>query len=168
MDIVLKRLDSRELKSLKKLSTVMEYCLSGFNLLAEESSGMILSLEPGGDGKNPMPERMVLASDFSDFQLRTYEALLKTSCGETVTYSDLALLIGSKSAVRAVATAVARNKFAIAIPCHRVVPKNGNDYGNYRWGKEMKRMLINSEAEFCRRNRAGGNQVPESGSGSMK
>lgn len=168
MDIVLKKIDSAELKRLKDFSVVMEYSLCGFNLLAEESSGMILSLEPGGTGKNPLPEKIVLATDFTDFQLKTYEALLNTNSGETVTYSELARRMGCERAVRAVANAVAGNRFAIAIPCHRVVPKNGKGYGNYRWGKEMKRLLINSEAESCQRNRADENQAPESGSGSMK
>jgi AraC family transcriptional regulator of adaptative response/methylated-DNA-[protein]-cysteine methyltransferase len=44
-----------------------------------------------------------------------------------------------------VAHACASNTLAVAIPCHRVVRKDG-DLAGYRWGIERKRTLLDREA----------------------
>lgn len=79
------------------------------------------------------------------FQQRVWQALRKVPAGKTVSYSELAALIGSPKAVRAVAGACAANKLAVAIPCHRVV-RNDGDISGYRWGVERKRALLKREA----------------------
>lgn len=78
------------------------------------------------------------------FQMRVWEALRKIPYGETVSYSEIAEKLGSKNAVRAVATACASNRVALVIPCHRVIGKNGNLSG-YRWGVERKKALLEKE-----------------------
>jgi AraC family transcriptional regulator of adaptative response/methylated-DNA-[protein]-cysteine methyltransferase len=47
--------------------------------------------------------------------------------------------------VRAVAQACGANTLAVAIPCHRVVRRNGKLSG-YRWGAHRKRALLEREA----------------------
>jgi AraC family transcriptional regulator of adaptative response/methylated-DNA-[protein]-cysteine methyltransferase len=79
------------------------------------------------------------------FQHRVWEALRKIPLGETVSYADIANLIGSPKSVRAVAAACAANPLAIAIPCHRVVRTDGGLSG-YRWGIERKRALLKQES----------------------
>lgn len=78
------------------------------------------------------------------FQQRVWKALRDIPPGATVTYTELARRIGAPAAVRAVASACAANRLAVAIPCHRVVRSNGALSG-YRWGVERKRMLLDRE-----------------------
>jgi AraC family transcriptional regulator of adaptative response/methylated-DNA-[protein]-cysteine methyltransferase len=79
------------------------------------------------------------------FQQRVWEALRAIPAGSTVSYSDIAARIGARASVRAVAQACAANTLAVAIPCHRVVKRDGAVSG-YRWGVERKRKLIEREA----------------------
>lgn len=78
------------------------------------------------------------------FQERVWQALREIPAGATVSYAQLAERIGSPKAVRAVAQACGANPIAVAIPCHRVVRRDGNISG-YRWGVEHKRELLSRE-----------------------
>ena len=80
------------------------------------------------------------------FQQRVWQALREIPAGSTVSYTDIANRIGSPKAVRAVAGACAANALAVAIPCHRVVKRDGALSG-YRWGVERKRTLLEREAK---------------------
>lgn len=82
------------------------------------------------------------------FQRRVWAALQSVPWGATLTYGQLAKQIGSPRAVRAVASAVARNPVAVIIPCHRIVPASG-DTGNYRWGAAMKKRLLQHESRVA-------------------
>ncbi len=75
------------------------------------------------------------------FQARVWEELRRIPFGETATYSDIAERIGSPDAVRAVASACARNPVSLLTPCHRVLRKEGA-LGGYRWGLDRKRRLL--------------------------
>lgn len=78
------------------------------------------------------------------FQRRVWEALRRIPLGETRTYSGLAAEMGMPAATRAVARACAQNKVSLAVPCHRVVGKDG-DLTGYRWGVARKRALLAGE-----------------------
>lgn len=78
------------------------------------------------------------------FQQRVWQALRTIPAGMTVTYTDIAQRIGAPKAVRAVANACASNVLAVAIPCHRVVRRDG-ELSGYRWGIERKRALLDRE-----------------------
>lgn len=79
------------------------------------------------------------------FQQRVWQALREIPAGKTVSYSEIAERLGAPNAVRAVAGACARNAIAVAIPCHRVVRKDGGLSGYY-WGVERKRALLQRES----------------------
>src|SRR5690606_8501649 len=78
------------------------------------------------------------------FQERVWRALREIPPGSTVSYSDLAQRIGPPKAVRAVGSACGANCIAVAIPCHRVLRRDG-DVSGYRWGVERKRALLERE-----------------------
>lgn len=79
------------------------------------------------------------------FQEQTWEALKKIPYGQTCSYSDIASLIEKPQAVRAVGSAIGANPVLMAVPCHRVIGKNGAITG-YRGGTAMKRYLLQLEA----------------------
>jgi AraC family transcriptional regulator of adaptative response/methylated-DNA-[protein]-cysteine methyltransferase len=83
------------------------------------------------------------------FQQKVWAALRAIPAGLTTTYAALAGRIGEPKAVRAVASACAANKLAVAIPCHRVLRTDGSLSG-YRWGVQRKRALIDREATPAR------------------
>ena len=78
------------------------------------------------------------------FKLRVWEELRRIPYGETRTYSQVAVAIGSPKAVRAVANACASNPAALVNPCHRVIRRDGS-LGGYRWGLERKQALLAGE-----------------------
>ncbi len=78
------------------------------------------------------------------FQQRVWRALSDIPAGSTATYAEIAEKAGAPGASRAVAGACAANPLAVAIPCHRVVRKDGGISG-YRWGVSRKRTLLERE-----------------------
>lgn len=81
----------------------------------------------------------------TNFQLKVWQALLKIPEGRLVSYSAVAAAAGNGRAVRAAASAIAKNPVAYLIPCHRVIRKSGA-FNEYRWGPLRKRLLIAHEA----------------------
>jgi methylated-DNA-[protein]-cysteine S-methyltransferase len=59
------------------------------------------------------------------FHQRVYEAARCIPRGATMTYGALAAKAGAARSPRAVGQALARNPFAIIVPCHRVVATGG-------------------------------------------
>ncbi len=81
----------------------------------------------------------------SDFQCKVWRAVLQIPAGKTATYQEIAQNIGHSNAHRAVANALANNKIAYFIPCHRVIRKDGS-LGGYKWGIEKKKVLLDAES----------------------
>lgn len=78
------------------------------------------------------------------FQERVWKALLDIRAGDTRSYTEVARAIGKPRAVRAVASAIAHNRLAVVVPCHRVIRSNGAMAG-YRWGLPLKARLLAAE-----------------------
>jgi len=79
------------------------------------------------------------------FQHKVWAALRRIPYGATRTYGQVAQEIGQLRAVRAVASAIARNPVVIVIPCHRVVPATGG-IGRYDYGARRKKRLLEHES----------------------
>ncbi|MFL6205307.1 MAG: methylated-DNA--[protein]-cysteine S-methyltransferase [Acidimicrobiales bacterium] len=67
------------------------------------------------------------------------------SYGRTVSYLELATMVGNPKASRAVGTAMATNPIPIVVPCHRVLRTGGN-LGGYGGGLETKVRLLELES----------------------
>lgn len=81
----------------------------------------------------------------TEFRQEVWTALMKIPYGHTITYGELAVRLGRRDAVRAVASAVGANALSIFIPCHRVVASAG--LGGYAGGVDAKRILLSIEAK---------------------
>ncbi|HEY3008177.1 MAG TPA: methylated-DNA--[protein]-cysteine S-methyltransferase [Micromonosporaceae bacterium] len=78
------------------------------------------------------------------FLAEAWEALRGVKPGHPVTYSQFATLAGRPRAIRAAASACARNAVALYVPCHRVI-RNDGGLGGYRWGLSVKKWLLGHE-----------------------
>mgnify|MGYP004442728661 FL=1 len=79
----------------------------------------------------------------TDLQRRVWNALRQIPYGKTISYKELAKMVGS-NAVRAVATAVGKNPLPIVIPCHRVIHADGS-LGHFTGGDHLKPILLSTE-----------------------
>lgn len=113
----------------------------------EQTAQLIFAEANGASAHASTPRRLHLLMKGSPFQLKVWEALLAIPEGEIRTYQQVAAAIGSPDAVRAVASAIARNHIGYLIPCHRVIRSTG-EFSQYRWGPVRKQALIGWEA--CR------------------
>lgn len=75
-------------------------------------------------------------------QRAVWLAIAKIPYGETVSYTELAELVGFPRAVRAVASACGANPVPLAIACHRVIAKDGTLGGFSLGGLEVKERLL--------------------------
>jgi O-6-methylguanine DNA methyltransferase len=80
---------------------------------------------------------------YTEFQVKVWKELVKIPWGETRTYKDIAIAIGSPNSYRAVANACGKNPLLLFIPCHRIVSSNG--IGGYTPGVEIKKKLLKYE-----------------------
>lgn len=80
------------------------------------------------------------------FQNRVWEALQQIPYGQTRSYKEQALAIGSPESIRAVANANGMNRISILVPCHRVIGSDGQltGYGGGLWRKQF---LLELEAK---------------------
>jgi O-6-methylguanine DNA methyltransferase len=78
------------------------------------------------------------------FDAAVYEAVTRIPRGSTLTYGEVAALVGSPGAARAVGNAMSRCPLFPAVPCHRVVRASDGWSG---WGGDdrLKRRLLAEE-----------------------
>jgi AraC family transcriptional regulator of adaptative response/methylated-DNA-[protein]-cysteine methyltransferase len=75
------------------------------------------------------------------FQKKVFQAMREIPAGETSSYSDIAYKIGAPRAGRAVGTVCAQNNLAFAVPCHRVLHKDGRPRTGPHWGHTQLALL---------------------------
>ncbi|MTD12882.1 methylated-DNA--[protein]-cysteine S-methyltransferase [Nakamurella sp. YIM 132087] len=79
-----------------------------------------------------------------EFLEHAWDVLRTVKAGTPITYTDYAARSGRPAAVRAAASACARNAAALFVPCHRVLRTDGT-LGGFRWGLPVKEWLLAHE-----------------------
>ncbi|MBQ9216955.1 MAG: methylated-DNA--[Muribaculaceae bacterium] len=82
----------------------------------------------------------------TDFQMAAWAELQRIPYGQTVSYRQLAELVGHPRAYRAVAQACHANPVSIIVPCHRVIAADGKP-GGYGGGLDRKLWLLQHEGQ---------------------
>jgi methylated-DNA-[protein]-cysteine S-methyltransferase len=100
------------------------------------------------DGARADASELPLAFHGTEFEQRVWRALLEIPPGETRSYGELARMLGSPGASRAVGLANGANPIAIVVPCHRVVGSSGSLTG-YGGGLDRKRWLLDHERRWA-------------------
>jgi methylated-DNA-[protein]-cysteine S-methyltransferase len=78
---------------------------------------------------------------YSPFRRAMLLAARQIPHGEVATYGELAQMVGSPGAARAVGTAMSKNRTPIVVPCHRVIAAGGA-LGGFSGGLDWKRELL--------------------------
>jgi methylated-DNA-[protein]-cysteine S-methyltransferase len=88
----------------------------------------------------------VNTSRMTVFQKQVHEACRAIPWGETLSYGQLATVVGHPGAARAVGTVMSKNRYPLIVPCHRVLGSQGK-LGGYSApeGLSMKRRLLEME-----------------------
>jgi methylated-DNA-[protein]-cysteine S-methyltransferase len=81
-------------------------------------------------------------SDLPPFDCRVYEMVRRIPRGETRTRAEIATQVGSPGIVHSLAQALARNPFALVVPCHRVLESAGRIDGIPTNGGAMTRARL--------------------------
>ncbi|MEO7938373.1 MAG: methylated-DNA--[protein]-cysteine S-methyltransferase, partial [Burkholderiaceae bacterium] len=68
-------------------------------------------------------------SDVAPFHQRVYALARRMLPGETMTYGEMARMLGAPDAARAVGQALGHNPFAPIVPCHRILAAGGRSGG---------------------------------------
>lgn len=76
--------------------------------------------------------------------MKVFEVLKSIPYGHTLSYKDVAILVGNPKASRAVGNACNKNPIMIVVPCHRVIGKNGKLVG-FAHGTDLKEELLELE-----------------------
>jgi O-6-methylguanine DNA methyltransferase len=81
------------------------------------------------------------------FQKAVWSEVVRIPYGSTVTYGEVAQLMGKPKASRAVGSAVGANPLPIIVPCHRVIGAGGSLTG-YGAGLDVKEALLRLEGAW--------------------
>lgn len=90
------------------------------------------------------PELPIDFESLPRFHRRVLTELRRVPAGQVISYGGLARASGSPGAARAVGQVMAKNRWPLVFPCHRVLASGGK-LGGFGPGPEMKRWLLTLE-----------------------
>lgn len=82
----------------------------------------------------------------TDFQKKVWRIIRKIPYGRTLSYGEIARMLGSRAKARAVGGAAHANNLPLVIPCHRVIGTDGSLTG-FGGGLGLKKKLLDMEKE---------------------
>jgi methylated-DNA-[protein]-cysteine S-methyltransferase len=123
---------------------VLDQEMKGFNAIPEVLKDCVTQLDEYFNGTRRQFS-LKLNPEGTEFQKRVWNELLNIPFGKTVSYLQLAKLLGDVKAIRAVANANGKNPIWIIIPCHRVIGTDGSLTG-YAGGLHRKKWLLDHES----------------------
>ncbi len=99
-------------------------------------------------GETEFDDEALDVSDAPPFLRSAWQACGSIPAGETRTYLWLAASAGRPRAARAAGQSMARNRFPIVVPCHRVIASDGGLRGFGRGASQLdlKRRLLDLES----------------------
>lgn len=107
-------------------------------------SGAAAALADYFDGDVSALDRVVADQPGGEFHRRVWSQMRRVAPGTTVSYTEMAARAGNPLAVRAAASACARNAVCLFVPCHRVV-RSDQTLGGYYYGVGAKQRLLEHE-----------------------
>lgn len=116
----------------------MDVCLENASCLL---SRFVLDLKKYLHGDRVIFDYAVDLTGATEFQIKVWKEVQKIPYGKTATYKEIAFMIGSPNAPRAVGLANKSNPVPIIIPCHRVIGINGQLKG-FSAGLRVKEQLL--------------------------
>lgn len=111
--------------------------------ISEEMKKCQLQIEEYFEGKRKDFD-LNLRFEGTEFRKKVWQALLNVPYGKTASYKDIAVMVESPKAVRAVGGANHNNPFWIVVPCHRIIGSDGSLTG-YGGGINKKKFLLELE-----------------------
>lgn len=87
-----------------------------------------------------------LSPQGTEFQLQVWKIIRSIPYGETMSYGEIGIRLGSKAKARAVGGAANANRLPLVIPCHRVIGEDGSLTG-FASGVKLKEILLRLERE---------------------
>jgi len=82
---------------------------------------------------------------YTEREIRVYTELIRVKPGSRISYGALAEKSGIPSGARFIGNTIAKNRFPLVIPCHRVIRSDGS-MGNYTGGNHIKAFLLEHES----------------------
>lgn len=81
-------------------------------------------------------------SEIAEFNARVHAITRQIPVGQTLSYGEIARLLGQPGAARAVGRAEGSNPFAPIVPCHRVLGSNGECGGFSAFGGAQTKLKL--------------------------
>jgi methylated-DNA-[protein]-cysteine S-methyltransferase len=130
--------------SLDELLSQVHLSLRPAELVRGDIGAVADAVERYHDGDLSAVDGVPVRQRSGAFLEHAWDILRTVPAGAPLTYTEYAAKSGRPAAVRAAASACARNAAALFVPCHRVIRSDGT-LGGFRWGVDAKRWLLAHE-----------------------